>query len=124
MEMNQSTYSGEAKMAVSQKLIGEKLDQLFIQSDRRQSMLKDCYSISDRLKAIGVSLNSYGHPDNIPQEELSKPYAGVQPTENSVDGLLYQLDCLIASNAEFLAEFNDKVYPALNKNLIYIEKHI
>lgn len=100
------------------------MDELFIQSDRMQSVLKDCYSISDRLKRIGIGLNSVNHPDNVPQQEQQKAPVLGSSTNQTSDGLIGQLDGLIRNNAEFLREYNDKVLEYIFKNLNYIEKHI
>lgn len=119
--MNNSTQLTMDKMP---SIIQEKLDSFQGQNGQLESIWKDLYGFSDRLKAVAMRLNSVKHPDNIPKCETEKTRdAPVDPSQSN-DGIIGSIDAIQSQHNDLVNEFHNKIYRVLSSNIEYIESHI
>lgn len=110
--------------AKSDTVLNERIDRLFNQNNILEDIEHDWRQVIDRLRNLGLRLNSTSHPDNIPQEESSKLSTGTCDPIMSADGILGRIDSAIEGRQNLINRFNNSIIKELQKNLSYLEQHI
>ena len=94
--------------------------------ERNESIMRDMYNISERLKNIGMRLNSVNHPDNKLKEGQAVPNVLIEDLSDGSDGdgVMGQLSKLIRQTTKFGENYNKYALPLIYSYLSYIEEHI
>lgn len=108
----------------SDTVLNERIDRLFNQNNILEDIEHDWRQVIDRLRNLGLRLNSTSHPDNVPQESDNKLSSGTCESIMPADGILGRIDSAIEGRQNIINRFNNSIIKELQKNLSYLEQHI
>lgn len=116
----------EEKFKTEQTVLQGKISKIQVSQSELERVSKDIYQFIERVKGLGLKLNSINHPSNKNEASDSKGVGigSSSPQPTMEDGLSMELERIYNDSKVFLREFDDKIYPLMNGYLNYLESHI
>lgn len=120
--METKSTMGGAQIGAQQTQMSDRLIKLHQQNSTGESINNDAYGILDRLRTLGNKVNSIGHPDNQESEKISNSSDRETIPKQSADGLVGEIDSVLNKREDLIYEWNERIFPALLRNLNYLEQ--
>ena len=121
--MNEANMMGCAVQAPA-GIVSKRIEVLRLNVlELNENVLQDIYNISDRLRAIGMRLNSTNHPDNNPKDDAKTQ--GSDIIEDPVaDGVVGEINYVIRKAGNFADDYRKRALPMIMSYLSYVEDYI